>query len=146
MAKLYTHTKPGGYVELQELGGVLRSDDGTMSDDNATKKHLELQIEALAKVGRPAHTGETLKELFEDAGFEDVRVLNIKHPLGPWPKDKRLKHVGALMLLNCETAFEAYGLALFTRVLGMEHEEAMQLCKDAFAAVKNRQNHTYTYL
>jgi hypothetical protein len=146
MASLYSHTKPGGYVELQELGGVLHCDDNTMSESNAAKKHLELQVEALAKMGRPAHTGETLKALFENAGFEDVTVLNVKHPLGPWPKDRRLKHIGAMMLLNCATAFEAYGLALFTRVLGMDQEEALALCGDAFAAVKNRHNHTYTYL
>ncbi|KAA8903044.1 S-adenosyl-L-methionine-dependent methyltransferase [Sphaerosporella brunnea] len=145
MASLYKHTTPGGYVELQELGGVLHSDDGTMSDDNAAKRHLELQVEALAKMGRPTHTGRTLKALFEQAGFEDVTVRDVKHPLGPWPKDKRLKHIGAMMLLNCATAFEAYGLALFTRVLQLGHDEALQLCREAFDAVKNRHNHTYTY-
>jgi hypothetical protein len=59
-----------------------------------------------------------MKALLQDVGFVDVEVMTAKEPLGPWPKDERLKRVGAMGLLHHETVFESYGMAAFTRVLG----------------------------
>ena len=43
-------------------------------------------------------------------------------------------------------AFHAYGLAAFTRVLGMDHKEADRLCTDGVNAVKNKNNRLYNHL
>ncbi|KAF8246596.1 S-adenosyl-L-methionine-dependent methyltransferase [Wilcoxina mikolae CBS 423.85] len=146
MSQMYRTTKPGGYVELAELGGELFSDDNTMTADNGFKVVCELFVEALAKIARSSATPERLRSLLENAGFVDVEVVNVKQPFGPWPKDPNLKRIGTMVLLNSEAGLEAYCLALFTRVLGMEIEEVEKLCRTAFAAVKNKNNHTYSYL
>lgn len=63
--------------------------------------------------------------------------------MGPWPKDRRLKDIGYWTLMNSETSFEAYGLALFTRVLGMSGEEARAMCLRAQRDLKNKNIHVY---
>ncbi|KAF8531938.1 S-adenosyl-L-methionine-dependent methyltransferase [Trichophaea hybrida] len=124
MDQMYRTTKPGG--------GGLFSDDNTLAADNGFKVVCELFVEALAKIARPSTTPERLRSLLENAGFVDVEVVNIKQPFGLWPKDPNLKRVGAIVLLNSEA--------------GMEIEEVEKLCRTAFAAVKNKNNHTYSYL
>lgn len=43
-------------------------------------------------------------------------------------------------------AFHAYGLAVFTRTLGMDVEEARDICTKAVAGSMKRKAHMYTPL
>jgi hypothetical protein len=43
-----------------------------------------------------------------------------------------------MVLLNCETAFESYEMALFTRVLGMDAIKAQGICDGALEVVRIR--------
>ncbi|KAF8245526.1 S-adenosyl-L-methionine-dependent methyltransferase [Wilcoxina mikolae CBS 423.85] len=67
-----------------------------------------------------------------------------KATFGPWPKDKRMKSAGAMVMLNAETGSEAYGMAPFTRILGMSIEEATKTCRDAYTDIENKNYHMYT--
>jgi hypothetical protein len=80
-----------------------------MDDDNPSFIFCNLLCQAMEQLGRPPAVGTTMAQQLHDAGFEDVHVFNIKQPFGPWAKDKRLKNVGALGLLQAETAYHAYG-------------------------------------
>jgi hypothetical protein len=132
--------------------------------DNPIQIFSNLLGKAMVLLGRPfdeAH-GSKMAQRLLDAGFEDVHVFNVKQPFGPWAKDKRLKYVGALGLLQAETAYHAYGewgvflfggketegigMAAFTRVLGMQTEEAERLCEAAVKAHRNKNWHIYNYL
>ncbi|CCX31508.1 Similar to mRNA 3' acc. no. Q4IPA4 [Pyronema omphalodes CBS 100304] len=147
MKQAYRCTKPGGTIELWETGGILYSDDNSMKPDNETKIFYEHIAEAMAKTGRPAHIeGSNLVEYLENAGFVDVVVNKVKLPHGPWAKEKRLKQAGTMALIAFDTGFHSYGMAAFTRILGMSNEEADKLCYGGLNAVRNRANHTYTYL
>jgi len=118
-----------------------------MPENHGAKRFMDLLCSAMQKLGRPAYvTGESLKENLEKAGFVDVKVLGYKQPFGPWPKEKRLKHVGAMAIMSAETGYHSYGMQLFTRVLGMSTEEAEKACRDAIAATKNKNYHVYNYL
>ncbi|KAI5811848.1 hypothetical protein BZA77DRAFT_326197 [Pyronema omphalodes] len=114
---------PGGYFELAEYSLTMNSDDGTMKEDNPAKIYMDYLRESMLKMGRPAPTLEFMKRLLENAGFEDVQAFEIKEPIGPRPKDPRQKRIGAMVLLNCETAFESYSMAAFTKILGMEADK-----------------------
>lgn len=95
---MFRCTVPGGYVELVENGGIVLCDDGTMKDDNLVKKFFERMAVGMEKIGRlPYVNGDDLKEGLQTAGFVDVTVHRIKFPMAPWPKDKRLKQVGAMV-------------------------------------------------
>ncbi|KAF8540767.1 S-adenosyl-L-methionine-dependent methyltransferase [Trichophaea hybrida] len=145
LSQIYRCTTPGGYVELAELGGKLMSDDGTMAEDNPMKRAFDLcHYHAMASIGRPPATAEDLKEKLETAGFVDVKVHTYKQVYGPWPKDQRLKRIGAMALLMCETGIEAYALLALTKILKMDPKEAKQICDDAVAATKNKNMHMYS--
>ncbi|KAI5811841.1 UMTA methyltransferase family protein [Pyronema omphalodes] len=136
-------TIPGGYVELGEYALTANCDDGTMKADNGAKVHMEYLRESMISMGRPAQTLESMKILLEKAGFEDVHAFEVKEPIGPWPKVSIQKRIGAMSLLNLEGAFESYGIAAFTRVLGMEAEKARSICSSALAAVRDKNYHMY---
>lgn len=118
-----------------------------MAPDNALKAVFDLiNKEALPKIGRPPASIARLRAYLEDAGFVDVKVVSVKHPYGPWAKDKRLKQIGAMCLLNMETAIEAYVMACAIKILGMQPEVATTMCQNALKAVRNKNNHMYSYL
>ncbi|KAF8245525.1 S-adenosyl-L-methionine-dependent methyltransferase [Wilcoxina mikolae CBS 423.85] len=143
MSEIYRCTKPGGWVELAEAGTETFSDDNTLG--NAFVKFHEYLNEAMLKIGRPPATAALLRQRLEDAGFVDVRAVDFKQPFGPWPKDQRMKTIGAMFLLNAETGMEAYGMVPFTRVLGtMDVEEAQKICREGLTAARNMNHHMYT--
>jgi hypothetical protein len=114
-----------------------------MKPDNGLMIWADLLRESMTKMERPPPKLESMKKLLEKAGFEDVHALEAKEPVGPWPKDARQKRIGAMSLLNCETGLESYGMAAFTRVLGMEAEKALAICEAGLAAARNKNYHTY---
>ncbi|KAI5819329.1 S-adenosyl-L-methionine-dependent methyltransferase [Pyronema omphalodes] len=138
-------TVPGGYVELCENSLTIHCDDGTMKPDNGVLAFSKKLREALRKMGRPQPDLDFLKNQLEKAGFEDIKTMTAQEPCGPWPKDLRLKKVGAMGLLNAETGFESYGMAVFTRVLGMDVDEARDICQRAVKAARNKNYHVYSY-
>ncbi|KAF8245687.1 S-adenosyl-L-methionine-dependent methyltransferase, partial [Wilcoxina mikolae CBS 423.85] len=144
MSEMYRCTKPGGYCELAESGGTLYSDDNTTHA--GVKLHCDLCKDAMARIGRPFPTGATLKGYLEKAGFVDVKLQDFKMPLGPWAKDQHMKRVGAMTLLMDETGFEAYGMAAFTRILGMSKEAATEVFTNGLKGIKNKNHHSYMLL
>ncbi|KAF8533825.1 putative TAM domain methyltransferase [Trichophaea hybrida] len=136
-------TKPGGYVELAESGADIKCDDGTMAEDNAYKVNVDLVSKALTQIGRPPATDAILKERLEKAGFVDIQVVNVRQPMGPWPKDQRLKKLGAITLFGMEAAIEAYSLATLTRILKIPPAEVTEICRKSLAAAKNKNTHMY---
>lgn len=107
-------------------------------------KRFKVLSEAIMKMRRPPLTPN--REFLEKARFVDIKVHNVKQPVGPWPKDLQLKSISAMVLLNCETAFESYEMALFTRVLGMDATKAQGICDGALEVVRNKNNHIHSYL
>ena len=78
-----------------------------------------------------------------DAGFDKVTHEEMKISLGTWPADKKQKEVGAYLLLVTENGFEALGLALLTRALGMKAEEVEELIAGAKKESHNKKIHSY---
>jgi hypothetical protein len=77
------------------------------------------------------------------AGFVNYHQTVHKLPFSPWPADQKLKLIGRWFLSSMESGFEAYGLALFTRVLNMDPKEAKELCAAAWKDVQGRKVHMY---
>lgn len=98
MSQMYDAIKPGGYAVLAEIGGDVQCDDGTMKEDNLVKQFFDNISKALKIAGRHGLIRvEDLKDRLERGGFVDIEVKQYKIPLAPWPKEKRLKQVGALV-------------------------------------------------
>jgi len=67
----------------------------------------------------------------------------MKLPMGTWPAEKKQKEIGAFALLAAEQALEGFGMALFTRTLGMEAREAMELIEGAKKESRSRRIHSH---
>jgi ubiquinone/menaquinone biosynthesis C-methylase UbiE len=72
--QVYTHLKPGGWVEIQEYETCVKSDDESI---NRTGKRVtewqKLVYEAHEKFGKTLNVAEMHKQRIIDAGFVDVR-------------------------------------------------------------------------
>ncbi|KAI5782025.1 S-adenosyl-L-methionine-dependent methyltransferase [Peziza echinospora] len=146
MNEVWRKTKPGGWVELAELGAVTFCDDAPLAVDNPVNVFLKTLSSTLEQVGRPWPDESTLSNRLLSRGFINVQAVQKKQPSGPWPKDPKLKHIGMMALLGSHTGYHSYGMAAFTRVLGMPQDEAEKMCADALATARLRSNHTYTLL
>lgn len=74
------------------------------------------------------------------------QLHRFKQPLGGWPKDPVLKKVGQYIQISTESGFEAYALALMTRVLGKTNDEAIEIINGAIKDANNRKIHSYVNL
>jgi len=79
--------------------------------------------------------------MVEEAGFVNVCCEVYKLPLSPWPKDSKLKEIGAFNLVNMLEGLEALSLALFTRVLGWSIEEVMAFLPSVRQDIKRKEMH-----
>jgi hypothetical protein len=118
------HLKPEGYFELLEWDGWAWSDDDTLKDDSPYMQYLTWLNEASVESGRKLNVAPELKQWMIDAGFEDVVEKVYMTPLGPWPKDRKLKEIGKWQYILAPDSVEAYGLRLYTQVLGWSSDEA----------------------
>lgn len=84
-----------------------------------------------------------MRPFIEDAGFENIDDRMLKLPLGTWPADKAQKELGAYFMLTTQSGFEAFGMALLTRQLGMSPEEVRVLVDGAKKDARNRSIHSY---
>ena len=101
LGQAFRCVRPGGHVELAEIGCDIFSEGAAAEPANALVRIFDLlNFEALPRIGRhPADNsvGPRMQENLRRAGFVDIEVRMYKNPLGPWPKDKRMKHIGAMV-------------------------------------------------
>ena len=89
---------------------------------------------------------EMLERYLDASGFEEVKVVIKKLPVGTWPRDPKKKEIGQWGLAMIEPGLMSYGFALFTRYLGMTEPEATVLCRGAFEEFQRKDVHAYVAL
>ncbi|KAJ3547838.1 hypothetical protein NM208_g1317 [Fusarium decemcellulare] len=142
-ANIYNHLAPGGYVELQEIGIYVTSDDGTLTQDHNLAKWAALLDEASVKLGRPYFDPKNLKDVLTKAGFTDVTEAKFKWPSNGWPKDKKHKELGFWNNENANFFLEAVALAPLTRALGWSTEEVTVFLAKARKELNDSKIHAY---
>ncbi|KAJ9143021.1 S-adenosyl-L-methionine-dependent methyltransferase [Pleurostoma richardsiae] len=143
LQKCYENLEPGGCLELADIDASYESDDGTLTESHAVKRWRRLLAEAAKERGRPFNEPKTYKAALEDLGFVDVQEVLHKWPLNPWPRDKKLKELGAWTFQNVSDGIEAFSLALLSRVLGWSREEIEVLLADVRRELRDRSIHAY---
>jgi len=89
------------------------SDDNTVG--TGSRNYCDKMDEAFMLMGRPQASAAALREKLETAGFVDVVVESVKQPFGPWPRQRKMKQIGAMVMLNAEAGLEAYSMSLRRR-------------------------------
>lgn len=132
-----------------ELDGKFQSDDGSLPPDWPAAIATDLVVKGALMSGRKFYKDKEMVTLLQEAGFQDITVKVLKMPATPWPKEKGLKQAGYFQALQSDTLFHSYGLALYTRVLGMSMEEATKICdeaRDSVARARQDKIHAWNYL
>lgn len=139
----FKHTKPGGYLESQELNPYPHSDDGTMPNDWPFMRYVEKLQEASLEVGRELNIAPKLRGWFEAAGFVDIQQRVFKAPIGRWPKDPDMKDLGHWWAENMSVGLAGFSLAYFSRALGWSAEEIELYLVDVRKSLTDRDVHAY---
>lgn len=66
-----------------------------------------------------------------------------KVPIGPWPKDPKMKEVGRYQREHMAMGIEPYTLGLAGKVLGWSEAECRVLIAKVVSDVRNRAYHMY---
>ncbi|KNB20725.1 hypothetical protein FOXG_17657 [Fusarium oxysporum f. sp. lycopersici 4287] len=70
--KIYQNLAPGGYVEIQEIDVIMKSDDGTLGDDSAIMKWSNLLNEASVKASRDVPLPYRIEPLIARASMDST--------------------------------------------------------------------------
>ncbi|KAI0881385.1 S-adenosyl-L-methionine-dependent methyltransferase [Annulohypoxylon maeteangense] len=93
----FNHLNPGGWIEVQDFGGILKCDDDTFRTDSMLTQFYDMTTEALSKRGIRWTIANNMDEVLKDIGFVNIACKRFKIPIGIWPKAKRLRLVGLYM-------------------------------------------------
>lgn len=112
------HLKPGGWFEQAEISVISRSEDGSIAG-TSTERWGPLALECGENFGKSFGIAEDTEKFFREAGFENVTYRTFKWPIGPWPRDRRMKEIGAYNRIGWEEGLEGWAMFLFTNYLGV---------------------------
>ncbi|RDW73340.1 hypothetical protein BP6252_07247 [Coleophoma cylindrospora] len=142
----FANTRPGGYLELQDIDG-LACDDDTFSPDPPSCLLAEWWLNvcrAFDAGGRKMNAAAGHAEMMRNAGFVDVKETIIKWPINNrWPGTDREKEVGMWSMVNTLDALEALTIAPFTRSLGWSQEAVQALLTGVRKDVRDEKIHAY---
>lgn len=85
-----------------------QSDDDTLDKDSGYVELCQTFMDIGEAIGADADVPRRYKRYMLEQGFEDVEEIVFKVPTSEWPKDKRLKKIGALERLNLFEGGEAF--------------------------------------
>jgi len=123
LAQAYRTLKPGGYVELSELGVTPEGTNQNYPPPFQIFRWLDLYDEAMKKMGFNSRVAHAFKNMLTDAGFVDVVERKFEVPWGAWPKDRRGKAIGLWHLEQLKQGLQGIVMGLFTRSLGWTPSE-----------------------
>ncbi|KAF2969775.1 hypothetical protein GQX73_g3800 [Xylaria multiplex] len=85
----YENLRPGAWIELQDVDGMVHCDDGTLTPDWPILVFTNIMVEAFAKFGTKSHAAVFGGQYLTKAGFVNIQHHTIKLPYGTWPKDRK---------------------------------------------------------
>jgi SAM-dependent methyltransferase len=143
-SRIYTHLRPGGWLEMQEFEAVIRSEeDPDLTSAPWIKEWQGKLDEASSMFGKGMNVAATHKDKLVDAGFVDVHDDVYRIPIGRWAKDPKLKELGMYEAAQVLDSVEPFTLGLFTRVLKYRNEEAQVLMAGVRSELRNSKLHLY---
>jgi SAM-dependent methyltransferase len=143
ISQAYEHLMPEGYLELAVTVPEVGCDDGTCPPDSCYKEMAEIHFQIADALGIDGFAAKKWKDQLEARGFEDVHERVFKIPTNRWPKDKRLKTIGALEVANFLQYASAGFQHGFAGLLGKDATELQVLLAQARKEIWDRDIHTY---
>jgi hypothetical protein len=92
-------------------------------------------------LGKEIMVLEKMKCQIEEAGFVDVEERKYKWPIGTWPKDPKMKELGAWTRAHLNAGLEGWTLRVLTGLLGWSREEVLAYCAGMREDMRNPKLH-----
>ncbi|KIX05642.1 uncharacterized protein Z518_03614 [Rhinocladiella mackenziei CBS 650.93] len=136
--------KPGGWVENQEFDCVVLSDDNTIPTDSKLSEWVTLWNEGMGMMGMTGRIDpEKMASAMREAGFVNVKIKPYKMPIGPWPKDPRLKEAGVYGLVALLDGMQGLSMKVFVNFLGWSVEQLEVYLAEVRKELKRGHMHSY---
>ncbi|KAK0371589.1 methyltransferase [Colletotrichum limetticola] len=130
----------GAYVETQDFGANVKSDDGTMPENWPLLEFWSKIRDAMHKMKIDIQVAPRIGAVMKDAGFVNVQVRSYKVPVGRWPLDKIKRLVGHYMRTVTED-FLGAAASKPLAALGMERTEIEVFLASVRNAIKDLNVH-----
>lgn len=143
IGQAYDTLKPGGYLELSASVPIFTSDDDSIPPNTAYREVGDMFAEMGEHIGCRVTEPENFKQYMLAAGFTDVHEKIHKIPTNPWPKDPRLKKVGAFELLHFRDQISTMFARGYTQILGGDPVHLQVVLAQARNEVLDRTMHSY---
>ncbi|KAF1953810.1 S-adenosyl-L-methionine-dependent methyltransferase [Byssothecium circinans] len=138
MKQSFDFVKPGGWVEFQDFDlRFYTTTNGEFTQDTSYATWSRRIAEGVRKFGVEPDPGPQLESWVRAAGFINVESRILPFPVGTWPKDKKLKEMGAFNLISYLDNLEGLSLRIYTTALGWQPEEVRVLCSQVRKDFKN---------
>jgi hypothetical protein len=137
-----SNLKPGGWWESADFGGIVKCDDGSVTEDSHYSQFMDQCERAMAKFGMNFRVANHVGELLNKVGFVNVECRTIKAPIGPWARDPTLRLVGQYLSTSMSDFMTAFAAKPF-RALGMEPAEIEVFIAKARKDMKDPKQHAY---
>ncbi|TGJ81717.1 hypothetical protein E0Z10_g7052 [Xylaria hypoxylon] len=118
----YENMRPGAWIELQDVDGMVHCDDGTLPPDWPILVFTNIMVEAFAKFGTKSHAAVFGGQYLVESGFVNIQHHTIKLPYGTWPRDRTMRLIGLYYRTAAEQFLPAMG-ALQMPSMGWQPEE-----------------------
>ncbi|EXJ74372.1 uncharacterized protein A1O5_02668 [Cladophialophora psammophila CBS 110553] len=141
----FDHLRPGAYMEVGGTYPTPTSDDDTLPATSHLKEVERLFFEMAEAMGTPLNAPTLWREKMERAGFVDVTETIYKVPQGIWPKDARLKIIGAYENFSLRNGLDAYLLRGYTTMLGGNPDQLQNLIAETKRELQNPKMHSYIF-
>lgn len=141
----YRVLKPGGWIESHECSANVESDDGTVREGSAMDQWGKIFWEAGKKMKRNFRVLEENVQVksMEEAGFTELKVWNLKAPIGNWPADLKKREIGDIAEWAMTTDLEGYVLYACNKVLGWSREEVQIYLAHLRKEMRSKRIHGY---
>ncbi|KAJ5736833.1 uncharacterized protein N7483_001958 [Penicillium malachiteum] len=142
----YNKLKPGGWLEQFEIGPFVESDDGSLPPDSALASWGRLIKECGERAGRSCEIISTMSSSIRQMGFVDVHERVYKWPIGPWPKDERIKEAGFINVRHWMSGMEGWCMWLLTNYgtpKPWTKEEVYVFCAEVRNEIRQGKYHCY---
>lgn len=139
----FEHLKPGGYLQLAGSVPLFTSDDGSLPPTSAYVEVAQIYFDMGDKIGTSGKEPLRWKDYLISAGFTDVVEVVLKIPTNPWPRDERMKQIGAFELLHFRDGISNIFARGYTQILGGDPAYFEVLMANARKEVLNRRMHSY---
>jgi len=101
-------------------------------------------IKAISNDGIDPDPSPKFRAIMEEIGFVNIKERPLKWAIGPWPKGKREKLIGRMMVDNSKQACRPGALALFTKRLGWSVEQVEEFMPSVEKDIANAKRLYYT--